>query len=82
MTNASGKQTYDIFISYRTTHADWVETLAHNLKAQGFSIFLDSWELIPGQHFPGAVYQALKNSRCAILVAWLCTKSPVREMTR
>jgi len=33
MTNASGKQTYDIFMSYRTTHADWVETLAHNLKA-------------------------------------------------
>ena len=41
MTNASGKQTYDIFISYRTTHADWVETLARNLKAQGYSIFLD-----------------------------------------
>ena len=41
MTNASGKQTYDIFMSYRTTHADWVETLAHNLKAQGYSIFLD-----------------------------------------
>jgi hypothetical protein len=69
MTNASGKQTYDIFISYRTTHADWVETLAHNLKAQGYSLFLDRWELIPGQHFPGTIYQALKNSRCAILVA-------------
>jgi hypothetical protein len=69
MTNASGKQTYDIFMSYRTTHTDWVETLAHNLKAQGYSIFLDRWELIPGQHFPGAIAQALKNSRCAILVA-------------
>ena len=54
MTSASGKQPYDIFISYRTTHADWVETLAHNLKAQGYAIFLDRWELIPGQHFPGA----------------------------
>src|SRR5215510_4423700 len=69
MTNASEKQTYDIFMSYRTTHADWVETLAHNLKAQGYSIFLDRWELIAGQHFPGTIYQALKNSRCAILVA-------------
>src|SRR5215831_96983 len=69
MTNAAGKQTYDIFMSYRTTHADWVETLAHNLKAQGYSIFLDRWELIAGQHFPGTIYQALRNSRCAILVA-------------
>src|SRR5262245_36324973 len=70
MTNAAGKQTYDIFMSYRTTHADWVETLAHNLKAQSYSsIFLDRWQLIPGQHFPGAIYQALKNSHCAILVA-------------
>jgi hypothetical protein len=69
MTNAAGKQTYDIFISYRTTHADWVETLARNLKAQDYTIFLDRWELIPGQHFPGAIAQALKNSRCAILVA-------------
>ena len=69
MTNASGKQTYDIFMSYRTTHADWVETLAYNLKAQDYSIFLDHWELIPGQYFPNAIYQALKNSRCAVLVA-------------
>jgi uncharacterized protein (DUF302 family) len=39
VTSASGRQPYDIFISYRTTHADWVETLAHNLKAQGYAIF-------------------------------------------
>ena len=69
VTNASGKQPYDIFISYRTTHADWVETLAHNLKAQGYAIFLDRWELIPGQLFPAQIHQALRNSRCAILVA-------------
>lgn len=30
VTSASGRQPYDIFISYRTTHADWVETLADN----------------------------------------------------
>jgi hypothetical protein len=42
---------YDIFISYRTTHSNWVETLAHNLKAQNFSVFLDQWEPIPGQDF-------------------------------
>ena len=60
---------YDIFISYRTTRVDWVETLAHNLVAQSYSIFLDRWELIPGQHFPGQIHQALSNALCAILVA-------------
>ena len=56
---------YDIFISYRTAHSDWVEALAHNLKAQGYSLFLDRWELIPGQDFPVKIHDALKNARCA-----------------
>lgn len=63
------KEKYDIFISYRTTHADWVETLAHNLKAQGKSVFLDRWELVAGQDFPIQIHEALTNARCAILVA-------------
>ncbi|QYZ67135.1 MAG: hypothetical protein OI74_07510 [Gammaproteobacteria bacterium (ex Lamellibrachia satsuma)] len=62
-------QPYDIFISYRTTHRDWVEILAKNLKAQGYHIFLDSWELIPGQQFPQGIENALQNARNAILVA-------------
>jgi hypothetical protein len=60
---------YDIFISYRTTHSNWVETLAHNLKAQNYSVFLDHWELIPGQDFTVKIHDALKDARCAILVA-------------
>ena len=66
---AEVEKTYDIFISYRTTHSDWVKTLAVNLKKQGHSIFLDQWELIPGKSFPGQIHKALKNSRCAILIA-------------
>ncbi len=60
---------YDIFISYRTTHSNWVETLAHNLKAQNYPVFLDQWELIPGQDFTVKIHDALKEARCAILVA-------------
>ena len=60
---------YDIFISYRTTHSDWVTILATNLKKQGYDIFLDQWELIPGQRFSPQIYDALKSSHCAILVA-------------
>lgn len=60
---------YDIFISYRTTYTDWVEALAHNLSAQGYSIFLDRWELEAGQYFASNIDAALRNSRFAILVA-------------
>ncbi len=63
------EKTYDIFISYRTTHGDWVKTLAHNLKNQGYRLFLDQWELIAGQSFPAQIHKALKNSACALLIA-------------
>ncbi len=68
MTSPLQPHKYDIFISYRT-HKDWVETLARNLKAQGYSIFIDTWELIPGQSFTQRIHQALTESRCAILLA-------------
>jgi hypothetical protein len=60
---------YDIFISYRTTHSEWVEILAHNLISQNYRVFLDRWELVPGQDFPAKIHQALAQARCAILVA-------------
>jgi hypothetical protein len=60
---------YDIFISYRTTHGAWVETLARNLRDHGYRVFLDRWELIPGQHWIPQISEALALSRLAILVA-------------
>ena len=60
---------YDIFISYRTTHSAWVVTLAKNLKAQGYTVFLDEWALVPGEDFAPRLAAALANSKCAILVA-------------
>ena len=60
---------YDIFISYRFTQHDWAETLAHNLVAQGYRVFIDAWELYGGQNFTPAIEQALRLSRCAILIA-------------
>ena len=43
---ASGAHAYDIFISCKTTHCAWVETLSRNLTACGFRVFLDQWALI------------------------------------
>ena len=60
---------YDIFISYRSTQLTWVELLAKNLKAQGYKVFLDAWEIRGGESFTKKIYQALNNSNCALLLA-------------
>ena len=60
---------YDIFISYRTTRRPWVETLAHNLTAQGYKVFLDAWELTAGDNFTRKIFSAMKHSRYALLIA-------------
>ena len=59
---------YDIFISYRSTNKPWVETLARNLRSIGYPrVFLDFWELIPGQNFNQQIYEALQTIPRAIL---------------
>lgn len=60
---------YDIFISYRTTRRPWVEILAYNLQQQGYTVFLDAWELKAGDHFVREIFQALNHSKCALLIA-------------
>jgi len=61
---------YDIFISCRTTHVDWVEILAHNLNAQNYQVLLDRWALIPGQRNRS---QPNDTSRYAITATKLAT---------
>ena len=67
MTTTAPEQSdhYDIFISYRTTRRPWVEVLAKNLQAQGYSVFLDAWVLTAGDNFTNKIYDALKN--CGML---------------
>lgn len=65
----SNNKTYDVFISHRSENKPWVEVLARNLKNQGYSVFLDSWELVPGKSLVSSLYEALKRSRKGILVA-------------
>lgn len=60
---------YDIFISYRTTNILWVEALAKNLQAQGYTIFIDVWELTAGDHFTRKIFRALQKSSYALLIA-------------
>ena len=59
----------DIFISHQSEFKPWVEWLARMLKAQGRSVFLDKWHLVPGSSWVEGLGQGLRQARSAILVA-------------
>jgi len=40
---------YDVFLSHKSDCKPWVKILAQNLKNNGFTVFLDEWELVPGK---------------------------------
>jgi hypothetical protein len=43
-----GDETFDVFISYGHQDQAWVHTLAENLHRAGLQVFLDAWEITPG----------------------------------
>jgi hypothetical protein len=65
--NAKPKH-YDIFLSHNSENKDWVRTLAQNLKANNYKVFLDEWELKGGQKFVPKLFEAIKDSRMGIIV--------------
>ena len=60
---------YDVFICYSSFNKHWVETLARNLKSCGLSVFLDFWELVPGENWVPTLHRAIEQARAGILVA-------------
>ncbi len=67
--NNAAPETYDVFISYKNEYREWVKVLAGNLKNQGYRVFLDVWELIPGESIAVKLCEALQKSRNGILIA-------------
>ena len=59
---------YDIFLSHNSENKDWVRTLAQNLKANNYKVFLDEWELKGGQKYVPKLFEAIKDSRMGIIV--------------
>jgi AAA15 family ATPase/GTPase len=59
---------FDVFISHKSDCKPWVRVLARNLKTQGYKVFLDEWELIPGKSLVDNLFNGLKQSRKGILV--------------
>ena len=63
-----GDETFDVFISYGHQDQAWVHTLAENLHRAGLEVFLDAWEVTPGDVVVHELERGLLTSRNGVLV--------------
>ena len=61
-------KTYDVFLSYNSRDHVMVDQIAHWLKEQGISCFLDRWYLVPGKPWPVALEDALQRSKSVVIL--------------
>lgn len=54
---------FDVFLSYHWRDHAHVEALAHRLREQKLTVFLDRWYLTPGQSWPKALEATLTQCR-------------------
>jgi hypothetical protein len=59
---------YDAFVSYGHGDADWVHMLAENLERLELHVFLDDWELVPGDLLAVKLQEALAASDAVVFV--------------
>lgn len=58
------KTRFDVFLSHSSRDKTEVTLLAQRLQAEGLSVFLDKWHLVPGESWQKAISDALDRSRC------------------
>lgn len=61
-------ETFDVFISYGHQDTAWVHTLAENPHRAGLDVFLDAWEITPGDVVVHRLEHGLLGSRNGVLV--------------
>jgi|SRR5215218_4785723 len=59
---------FDVFISYSHQDAAWTHTLADDLHRAGLDVFLDKWEIAPGDVVVHQLEQGLLASQNGVLV--------------
>jgi len=59
---------FDIFLSYRRTDTAWIEVLKENLKAQGYTLFVDRYQMIGGENIKQRLRDAISKSACGVVV--------------
>ena len=65
---------FDVFVSYAHEDADWVRVLAGRLHQAGLEVFLDDWQIVPGDVLVRSLEEGIRTSTAGILV---CSPSSV-----
>ncbi|MEL6777426.1 MAG: TIR domain-containing protein, partial [Cyanobacteria bacterium J06597_16] len=58
---------YDVFLSHSSQDKDVVREIATRLKADGVKVWLDEWEIQPGDNIPHKIEEGLEHSRVLVL---------------
>jgi small GTP-binding protein len=58
---------YDVFLSHSSKDATTVRAIAERLKKDGLRVWLDAWEIRPGDSIPAKIEAGLEQSRVLVL---------------
>jgi small GTP-binding protein len=58
---------YDVFLSHSSKDKEVVRSLAEQLRADGMRVWLDDWEIRPGDSTPAKIEDGLERSRVLVL---------------
>lgn len=64
----SGSGRYDAYLSYAHADSNWTLALAENLKRLGLTVFVDEWEVQPGDHWPSRLEAGLSSADTVVAV--------------
>jgi hypothetical protein len=59
--------TYDVFLSHSSKDKGVVRAVAERLRADGLRVWLDEWEIRPGDSIPSKIEEGLEGSRVLVL---------------
>jgi hypothetical protein len=62
------KRRRDFFVSYTQSDRDWAEWIAWQLEAEGYSVLLEAWDLVPGTGLVHIMDQATRFAERTIAV--------------
>ena len=58
---------FDVFLSHSSKDKAVVRAVAERLRADGVRVWLDAWELRPGDNIPAKIEEGLEHSRVLVL---------------
>lgn len=58
----------DFFVSYNKNNKDWAKWIAGTLEENGYTVYLQAWDIVPGDDFISRMNDFLKYSRNYIAV--------------